>query len=196
MLKIILVLITLVILGAGIFYLYKISTVKPQSPIIQTIGKVLGFEKDTSTEDKQNNLLSQTKDSLETNTQKTVDDVKTNIYNSVKTTLDNVFDKQTEDEKDKVAVNILGVTETSSDDSSINIDLSKDTNLNLSLSVNKKYYLKFQNIPANYCIYINNNKYQLSDKVIEIQFIQGGSYPIKTNSCDLNDKNIGNITVQ
>ena len=99
MLKIILVLIALTALGAGIFYLYKISAVKPQNPVIQTIGKVLGFEKDTPIDSKQNDLWSQTKDSFETNTKDSVDTVKTNIYNSVKTTLDNVFDKQTEDNK-------------------------------------------------------------------------------------------------
>ncbi len=197
MFKIILIVAVLIILGIGIFLYVKPKKTNLENPFFQSLGKVLGFTKDTPSEDKPNNLLTQTKDSFERNTQKSIETAKEVAYNQVKTTLDNAFNKQSSNDKNtnEVIVNVLGVTN-ADNQQSYNIDFAKDQDLKLNLNVNNKYYLKFQNIPNNYCIYINNNKYPISNGVVEIQFGKGGSYPIKANSCDLNEKNIGTLTVQ
>lgn len=201
MLKIILVIIIFVLLGLGLFFYFK-SPIKGDlaSPFVQNLGKILGFSKTTSSpKENADNFLSKTKDSVEKNTQNTVETVKTIVYNEAKTTLDNVFNKPTSTDQpvnnQTVNVTVLGVSSSDNVNPSYVIDLSKDSSLNLSLSINQKYYLKFQNIPQNYCIYINDKKYPLNDGVIEIQFTQGGNFPIKANSCDLNDKNLGTLTV-
>src|SRR5206468_996165 len=92
---------------------------------------------------------------ISSNTKVALEDAKTNLYDSVKKTLDNVFNKQSGNEKNEV--NVLGVTDENIVDNVHEIDLSSQNSLNLDLSVNKKYYLKFKSIPPNYCIYINNN---------------------------------------
>lgn len=193
MLKIILVLIVLALLAGGLFYWYKMSNIKPQNPIIQTVSKVLGFSKDSKTD-----LINHTKDTLGENTQKGVDTVKNTIYNQAKTTLDNVFNKQPPSDKPEViSVNILGVTTNPDiDKQSYDFDFNQSSELKLNLTINKKYYLKFQNIPTNYCLHINDRKYPISEGIVEIQFSQSGNYPVKANSCDLDEKHVGTLSVQ
>lgn len=177
----------------GLFFLFKPKEIKKQSPINNPLPEVLGFSKNITSANSED-LISQTKDSLEKNTKNTLDNTKTNVYNTLRNTLDTVFDKQTSNNS-FVEVNIENVSN-SSIDSEISIDLETNTNLKLDLSVNKKYYLKFKNLPKNYCIYINNDKYPLTDDIIEIQFSKIGNYPIRTSSCDSNDKNVGVLTVK
>ncbi len=198
MFKIILVIIIIVLVGLGLFFWFQTPKTKLENPITKTLGRILGFENSSPT-NRATNLLDQTKDSFSKNTEEAANTVKTTVYNQAKTTLDNVFNKQSNsnDSTTQVAnVTVLGVSNTNNVNCCYTIDLSKDTNLNLSLSVNQKYYLNFQNIPQNYCIYINNNKYPLNNGIIEIQFTQSGNFPIKANSCDLNDKSIGTLTVR
>ncbi len=200
MFKIIFIIIILILVGLGIYFWFK-SPIKTtlENPTIQNLGKILGFSKETPSNNTRssndNNLIDQTKNSFEENAKKGIETAKTIVYNEAKTTIDNVFDKQT-DNSQPVTVNVLGVTNTDPNQQLYVIDFSKDNDLKLNLIVNNKYYLKFQNIPANYCIYINGDKYPISDGVIEIQFAKIGNYPIKTNRCDLNDKNIGTVTVK
>lgn len=180
-------------LGLGIFFWFNSSLkTKLESPFSQTLGKVLGFENNSP--NNKPDLLDQTRDSFTKTAQGAVNTVKTTVYNEAKTTLDNVFNKPTSNDQ-PVNVSVLRVSSTDNINPSYTIDLSKDTNLNLSLSVNRKYYLKFQNIPINYCLYINNNKYPLDSGVVEILLTQVGNFPIKTNSCNINDKNIGILSV-
>lgn len=193
--KIILVF-AVVIVCLGIFFYFKIPKTQLENPFIQSAGKILGFSKDTPTDNQPNNLITQTKDSFKENAAKNIETIKENVYNEAKTTLDNVFNKQASNNNQVVSVNILGVTNSDTDKESIVIDLTQNNDIKLNLSLNKKYYLKFQNIPQNYCLYIDNDKYPLKDSTIEIQFSQTGNYPVKANSCDLNEKNIGTLTVQ
>ena len=201
MLKIIFVIIVFILLGLGVFFYFK-SPVRTDlaSPFVQNLGRILGFTKTILPKENADNLLNKTKTSAQENAQKSVETVKTTVYNQAKTALDNVFNKQASNEQvvnnQTVNVTVLGVSSTDNVKPSYIIDLSKDSSLNLSLSVNQKYYLKFQNIPKDYCIYINNDKYPLNDGIVEIQFTQGGNFPIKANSCNLNHKNIGTLTVQ
>lgn len=99
------------------------------------------------------------------------------------------------DKSNLVTVNILGVSKVPPD--SIIIDFLNDTNLKLNLKKGTKYYLQFKNIPINYCLYIADNKYQVTDnKLVELQFNLSGTYPIRLNSCEVNDKNLGELVVQ
>lgn len=204
MVKVILVIITVIIICLALFLLIKNPTTKLESPISQGLGKILGFSNNTQTgnntnDSKTNNPLTQTKDSLGKNAQKSIESgiesVKTLVYNEARTTLDNVFEKQADSDK-AVTVNVLGVVTDVDNQQEFIIDLSRDSDLKLTLAVNNKYYLKFQNIPPNYCLYINGDKYPITEDLIEIQFSKSGNYPIKANSCDLNDKNIGSLIVR
>lgn len=197
----IIALIAILCLGLLIWFKwFKFSKNQLYTPIAKTLAEVLGFPQDNKQDYKRDgkNFFDQTKDSLTQNSQKTIESVKTTVYNEAKTTLDNVFDKQTSEDKNGKEVNItvLGVTNQTADEDSFVIDLAKDQNLNMKLSLNKKYYFKFKNIPTNYCIYINNLKHPISEGTLEIQFTKTGNYPIKASSCEINDKNIGTLIVQ
>lgn len=184
----IIIITTVIALLVGLYFWIKPQRTKLENPFIQSAGKILGFSKDTPTE---------VTNSFKENTAKNIETIKETVYNEAKTTLDNVFNKQASTD-DKVAnVNVLSVTTNSDiDKKSIIIDLTQNNDLKLTLSLNKKHYLKFQNIPQNFCLYINNNKYPITDGTVEILFTTAGNYPIKANSCDLNEKNIGTLTVQ
>lgn len=152
-------------------------------------GQVLA---DTA-KDQINNFFDQTKDSLQETSQNLIDTVKDQTYNQAQNTVNTVFDKP--DPTSLVTVNILGVSKVPPN--SITIDFLNDTNLKLNLNKGIKYYLQFKNIPLNYCLYISDNKYQVSDnKLIELQFNSSGTYPIRLNSCEVNDKNLGELVVQ
>ena len=197
MFKIILIAILLVAIGIGSFFYFKETKTKLENPLFQSMGKILGFSKDTVNEGNPSNLLNETKESFESNTQKNIETIKETVYDKAKTTLDNVFNKQSNNNDQVASVNVLAVTTTSDiDKQSITVDLTQTNDLKLTLGLNKKYYLKFQNIPQNYCLYINNNKYPITDSTVEIQFNQRGNFPIKANSCDLNEKNIGTLNVE
>ncbi len=199
MLKIILIIVIFAVLGLGIFFWFKTPKTVLENPTVAGFGKILGFTKDTPKDNndksKQQDLYTQTRDSLEKNTQKSIETAKDIVYNEAKTTLDNVFNKQSNDTQE-VTVNVLGITNNNSNQPIYIIDLAKDSDLKMNLSLNTKYYLKFQNIPQNYCLYINNNKYPLVSGIVEIQFEKSGNFPIKANSCELNDKSIGILTVK
>ena len=196
--KIFLIIFVLIIIGLGLFFYFKVPKSYLENPrgtdLGKNLGNILGFSKDTSSDDKPN-LFDQTKDSIGNNAKKNIESVKDLAYNEAKTTLDNVFNKQS-DNTQQVTVSVLGVTNADQNKPIYNIDFTKDQDLKLNLTVNNKYYLKFQNLPQNFCIYINNNKYPINDGLIEIQFAKGGNYPIKANKCDLDEKNIGTLTVQ
>lgn len=200
MFRIVFVIIIFSILGLGLFFYFRSpSKTDLASPFIQNLGKVLGFSKSIpSPKEATDNLINRTKNSAQENAQKSIETVKSNVYNEAKTALDSVFNKQDNNKQANnpgVNVTVLGISSSDNTKPSYIIDLSKDSSLNLNLSVNQKYYLKFQNIPTNYCIYINDKKYPLNDGLIAVEFTQGGNFPIKANSCDLNDKNLGTLTV-
>lgn len=207
MLKITLITAAVIAICLGLliyFKWFKIPSSQLLTPIANTLAEVLGFPKnpiESGAENSGKNLLDQTKDSVAQNTQKTIESVKTTVYDQAKTTLDQVFDKQPSDNKDdknskEVQVTVLGVNNQTVDEDTYVFDLTANQGFNMTLSLNKKYYFKFKNIPANYCIYINGSKYPITDSTLEIQFTKVGNYSIKSNSCELNEKDLGTLTVQ
>lgn len=191
MLKIILIVILLVGIFVGVFFYFNTSQ-KFENPIGKTLEDILGSSEKSPPNP--NKIINSAKDSFDKN----VDDAKDTAYSKAKTTLDNVFNKQSDpaNTTNDVVVNVLGVTNSNPSKTTYDIDLSSESDLKLNLSLNTKYYLKFKNIPNNYCLYINGNKYPITDGVLEIQFGKAGNYPIKANNCNLNDKSIGSVVVE
>lgn len=171
------------------------NTIKSNLPA--PISKILGTI-NTNQNDDQGNIINNAKDSLEQTSQTVVNNAKDTAYQEAKSALDNVFGKQSSTTNQTVNVSILGEsTETPPQSDLYNIDLSQATNLKVNLQKNTNYYLKFQNTPANYCLYINDNKYPIGeDKTVKIIFTSSGTYSIKTNTCNLADKILGEFTVK
>ncbi len=142
-----------------------------------------------------NNFFDQTRNSLLQTSQNLINTVKDQAYNQAQNTVNTAFDKSNSTASSDVTVNILGVSKPPP--GTFIIDFSKDTNLKLSLSKGTKYSLQFKYIPQNYCLYIGDNKYKINDtELVELQFNSGGTYPIRLNLCETNDKNLGEIVVQ
>lgn len=122
-----------------------------------------------------------------------IDDTKNTLYKRTQSVLDTAFNKTPSENKVSVLVNPPTVMV----DRVTILDFTKNNNLQIKLSRNNKYQLKFQNTPPNFCLYIDQNNYPIDDgKILEIQFINSGNYLIKANLCNLQDKTIGTITVE
>jgi len=185
--------VTLAVIVAGAIF-FKIDyspSVRHFKPIndINPPGKILG----DTVQKPIDNFLNQTEDSLQKKSQNLIDAVGNQAYNQAQNTVNAIFDKS--NSPPAVTVNILGAS--NAPPGSFVVDFLKDTNLKLSLNKGIRYYLQFQNTPSGYCLYIDNNKYQISNnETIELQFSSNGTYPIRLNSCEINDKNLGELVVQ
>lgn len=162
---------------------------------------ILGFVLGSTSEPKNNtkgldlgNQISQTKDSVNNLASNTINDVKDSAYSSTKNILDSVFDKK---DTSKLNVNFIENKKVSETMKLHLIDLAKDDMLKIQIQKNDKYYLKFKSVPADYCLYIKDNKYEIKDEaVVEIQFNSSGNYSLKMSSCNILEKNVGEIVVQ
>lgn len=77
------------------------------------------------------------------------------------------------------------------------VDLSQSQTLNLKLKRGIKYLLLFKNVPPQSCLYVQEKSYPIeSEKILEVEFKDTGAFTLQTNSCDLNYKNIGQVTVE
>ena len=77
------------------------------------------------------------------------------------------------------------------------VDLAKGSKIQISLKKNSKYYLQFQNVPTDSCLYIGESKYKLeASKNIELSFSNTGTYQLNVNSCSANNKDLGQIVVE
>lgn len=144
----------------------------------------------------QSNILGQAKDLVEGNSQKVADSAKDTAYLEAQSALDRVFGK--ESSKDTAQAVFVSVEDAGNNQGHnvYNIDLSKTTNLKLNLQKNTDYYLKFQNTPADYCLYINESKHPIKDQTVKLIFTSSGTYSLKANTCNLDDKVLGELTVQ
>lgn len=198
--KILIILFLLFLVAVGLLFYFK----KPAFIYNKTFGGVMGQttqannEANTGSQDTANSPfqpINDAKNKVLENTQQTANNIKDDVYNSVENSVNVIFNKQPQSSS-QPTIQIVNST-SPLPQSPVVIDLSKENNLKLTISKNSKYYLQFQNTPPNYCLYINNNKYAVdSQKTIEVIFSNAGSYPVKANSCDLNDKNIGELNVQ
>ena len=200
MFKIILFVIFLLLAAAGFLWFKYPKIIQPlTSSILSHITKSdnsgSDFKRET-VQEKSNNLLTDARVSAEQSSKDAVNGVKDKVYDSAKSALDIAFNKQSSSDKN-VNVNVLGDSTQNPPENIFNIPLNTDTNLRLNLQRNKDYYLRFQNVPENFCLYINDSKYPLEDgKSIKITFISSGKYSIKANNCNLGDKVLGEFTVE
>lgn len=199
------VLVLLILVIVGLIFYFK----KPDFIYNKTFGSIKGQNIKQSSETNSDSRETKTsffepinnvRNKVIEDTQQTTANVKEDVYTTIQNSVNGIFGKQSQSNQPTPqsgpAVQIADSSNLPPE-SSIVIDLGKENNIKLSMFKNTKYYLQFQNTPPNYCLYINNNKFGIdSKKTIVIEFSTSGSYPIKANSCDLNDKNIGELNVQ
>lgn len=197
MLKIVTAIVVIIVTFIIFFWIKSPNVTGPDLPQ-NILGKftIRKYEKpllDQNSDD----FLSGTKDSLEQKSKNTLNNIKEEIYDKAQQTLNTVFNKKPENDT-TVKVSILHPSQAYDlKKNSLFIDFSKDQNLNLNLSKNTKYYLQFKNVPSNFCLYIDTDKYKIGDgNFLQLEFKTAGSYPMKANLCDLNDKIIGNLIVE
>lgn len=77
------------------------------------------------------------------------------------------------------------------------IDFLKDRQLKLVIPKNTPYYFEFQNVPADFCLYLNQNKYKIEGpKIVAVQFSESGTYALAADFCEPGAKDIGQLVVQ
>lgn len=200
MFKIILFVIFLLLAAAGFLWFKYPKIIQPLaapilSHITQNDNNANGFKRET-VQEKSNNLITDAKVSAEQTSKDAVNSAKDKVYDSAKSALDIVFNKQNQPEA--VNVNVLGdSTQNYLGQTVYTISLNDSANLNLKLQKNKDYYLRFQTVPENFCLYIGDNKYPIEDsKAFKMAFTSSGTYSIKANNCNLGDKVLGEFTVE
>jgi len=140
-------------------------------------------------------LVKQTGDSLIDKSGQTLGTFKDNLYQKTQAVVNNVFDKQPQ-KQEKIAV-VLDVQNADPKNERLILDVTQASTLKLNVNKNTKYYLEFKNLPSDQCLFIDNKKYEFgAGKIKEIQFNSSGKYPIKTSSCNVEDKEIGEFLVQ
>lgn len=196
MVKIIIIIIVIILALLLLLFLFKDFTKKTSDSVSDTLGQTV-IRYQNSVKDTQNNLEQNSKDA--------VNNIKETVYDKAQEVLDTVFNKQSfssnkqtsDDQVATVRVITANNPPVGEDQKIYDIDLSKDTNFKVTLSKNSKYYLKFQNVSPNYCLFIENKRYEIeNNQILEVQFSSSGSYAIKTNTCNLTDRHIGEIIVQ
>lgn len=185
--KLALLIILLITLAGGFFFFWKLMPVQPSA--LQKVIKNIPIEEPSE-------VLSKTKEAFNKNSENSIKEIKNTAYVKAKKILDTTFAKK-ETAEEEVDVKITSPSNSPPNSEGLYvIDLSKDGNIKLGLSKNKKYQLKFLNVPLNFCLYIQSKKYTINNESgVELQFSSGGNYPIKANLCDLQDKNIGELVV-
>ncbi len=139
------------------------------------------------------NIIDGTQNFLKDKSQNATSDINSFIAQKAQAAVDKLFGN-----KESKAPQVSTVPQSGqSSQNAVNIDLSKSTDLKLSFTKNSKYDLIFQNVPDNFCLYVGDNKYQISPgQVTQMIFSASGTFPLKANLCDLNYKNLGEVSVQ
>ena len=192
MLKLLAIILIIIVVGVLVWLFWFQKPKKVNSdPIQDTLGEVSKTYE---------NSVSDIKNNVEETSKKTISDAKETIYDKAQEVLSAVFEKKpTLSQQTNNQDNINVIIESSPQPGNIffEFDLSKGTNSKIKLTKNTKYQLKFQNVPKSYCLYIGDKKYELeNNQILEIQFNSQGNYTLKTNSCNLDEKNIGEIIVE
>lgn len=77
------------------------------------------------------------------------------------------------------------------------IDFLKDRQLKLVIPKNTPYYFEFQNVPADFCLYLNQNKYKIEGlKIVAVTFAESGTYTLAADFCEPGAKDIGRLIVE
>jgi hypothetical protein len=192
MFQVLLVLIIILVLGLGGFLFFTRSSDKQLTEASLSVeesveSSVLGQEKKIEQESKE--IINTSKDGVQDNISQTAESINNFLEEKVAQVLGQ------KNEVPKVEVIEPGVV-VEGIDQELKFDLTKDKNRKMSLKVGSKYLLDFQNVPEGFCLYINNQQYQLSDsKKILFQFSSSGNYPLKMDFCDSKHKDLGEFEV-
>lgn len=192
----ILILIPLISLGIFLFFKHFLSINKLTSENTQSNS---GSQSKLPFPDPlYSNSINQGGESVKNAASQTLDNAKNNIYKTIQSDLNNLFGQSPSNQSSSEVVQVVdsSAIPKSSDQLTL-IDLAKDSNVRIKLIKGKKNYLQFQNVPNETCLYVGESKYPVNtDKLLEIEILKSGIYPLKINSCNLNDKNIGEIDVE
>ncbi|MDO8429708.1 MAG: hypothetical protein Q7S88_03700 [Candidatus Daviesbacteria bacterium] len=149
------------------------------------------FSKDLSNLPK--SVLGTFTDTIETKPRELKEAAKEELFQQAQQSLNTAFDKKVESSAPTVKI----VAESTLKPEDITaVDLSQETLLKIKISRGSSYNLKFINIPQDTCLYIGADKYPITNQIVSLAFNSNGTYPIKTNLCNLNDRNLGEITVE
>lgn len=181
--KILALILLLALLLIGIFFWFKNRpSGKPPKEINDLIEQ---------TEKAPEGVIEGAKDFLAAKTHQTSQDL-SNLLTQKK---QEVINKLQGEERPEVKV--ISQVSPNADDKLIVIDLAKENDLVIAAKTNQKYYLVFRNVPANYCLYIQETQYPIKeDLLLELIFSQSGNFLIKTNLCDLKYKEHGVFVVE
>ena len=155
----------------------------------QAVSSVQDEIKDS--QEKPQEIVLETRDSLQNQIQ--------NKTNTLVTLLDKTANAVLGKKNEAKPVQIVTVGEKEESDGKnlTKIDFLKDKNLKISMARNVKHYLKFQNLPPNFCLYLDKNQYSVeSDKTVAITFFEGGTFPLNLDFCDQANKNFGELVVE
>lgn len=131
-------------------------------------------------------ILAKTKDAIFNVTKETSNNINTAINKS----LDNTSDA-------KVKVNVIPADRQVSENILTTIDVSANKNIALNLKKGEKYFLKFQNLPPDFCLLVGSLQVFIdSDSLVELFFVDSGRFPIKADFCNPTVKTLGQITVE
>lgn len=136
-------------------------------------------------------LADQSKSSL----QQTV----TRVAESVNKYIEEKFNQVLGNDKKSESVEVIVINQQDTSviaDEVLSFNLLGDKNKKFKLIKGKKYSFKFENLPTGFCVFINNQKYQINqDSLVQIQFSSSGNFPIKLDHCDESAKDYGQFEV-
>lgn len=194
MAKVKIVLLLIIVLAIGIFFLWQRRSF---------------FQKESEQDSKEQKQEQQSKGDSGYDPRDLVAGVRDTIDQIQKDSAQN-FNKLIDEQKKAIAKQLLNKQEaevlvtpktlTDTDQSQqkiIVIDLARDTNLLFNIKRGEKIYLTFKNARAGYCLYINDSKYNIIEsQSLELEFLTAGTFSIKTNFCDLKFLEHGKFIVE
>lgn len=181
-LKIFLAILVIVILIVGGYFVWN-----------KVINKYDKVRQQDIPKDYPKEVLGDASDNINKVYQNSLKELKDNLYDQAQSVVNNVFQK--DNVQNNANVSIVGIDNVNGQ--SYIVDLAKGSKIQISLKKNSKYYLQFQNVLTDSCLYIGESKYKLEDhKNIELSFSNAGKYQLNVNSCSATNKDLGQIVVE
>ena len=182
-----LLILIIVITGLAVSYfvffrnLEKVAPKVDPEPIVNLpVGDTLG-------------ILTKKKDDLIDQSEQTKDDLTETLFVTAQNNLNSLFGKSVRGPE----ITVNATTSPPANSETITINFTQLNSAPVKIKKGIKYSLVFTNTPANHCIYILGTKYPIGDdKTLVLQINSSGNYPIKSNSCETEEKDVGNLSVE
>ncbi len=131
-------------------------------------------------------------DKVKTETNNAVTQTKNSLFTAAKNAVDNMNPNN-----GSVKIDVVPNNNSISPPEVTTINFSSNQNVELNLKKNQKYFLKFQNLPANFCLYVNSAQVVVDNSnLVELVFANSGHYPLKTDFCNPTAKTLGQVIVE